>query len=86
MPTRLLGSTTLLFRDGERLADSVIEPFSLRVAGTCRPSTLPLWMKNKNPSALYSVDQRLKWSGGRLQMTERERLPEYGGHNAPKQP
>jgi hypothetical protein len=33
MPTRLLGSTSLLNRDGERLADSVIEPFSLRFAG-----------------------------------------------------
>jgi hypothetical protein len=33
MPTRLPGSTTLLFRDGERLADSVIEPLRLRVAG-----------------------------------------------------
>jgi hypothetical protein len=33
MPTRLLGSTTLLNQDGERLANSMIEPFSLRVAG-----------------------------------------------------
>jgi hypothetical protein len=32
MPTRLPDSTTLLFRDGERLAASVIGPLSLRVA------------------------------------------------------
>jgi hypothetical protein len=36
MPTRLPGSTTLLFRDGERLADSGIEPLRLRVAGYVR--------------------------------------------------
>src|ERR1019366_4323934 len=36
MPTRLLDSTTHLFRDGERLVDHVIESFSLRVAGDVR--------------------------------------------------
>jgi hypothetical protein len=37
MPTTLLGSTTLLFRDGECLAGNIIELFSPRVAGYLSP-------------------------------------------------
>jgi hypothetical protein len=62
----LLGSTTPLYRDGEHLADNAIETLSLRVADTRRPSILTVWMQNKEPSALYSINQRLEWSCGRL--------------------
>jgi hypothetical protein len=39
-------------------------------------------MQNREPSALYSIDLRLEWSDSGLQMTGRERIPEYGGHKA----
>jgi hypothetical protein len=39
-------------------------------------------MQNKEPSALYSIEQHLERSGVVLQMTGRERIPEYGEHNA----
>jgi hypothetical protein len=43
MPTRLLGSTTLLNQDCERLANSMIEPFNLCVAG---------YLKSINPACV----------------------------------
>jgi hypothetical protein len=81
---RAVHSELLLGYQTEGAAE-IVEVASV-LPGTCRPSTLPVWMQNKEPSALYSIDQRLELSGGRLQMTGQERLPEYGGHNAPKQP
>jgi hypothetical protein len=39
-------------------------------------------MQNKEPSALYSIDLRLEWSDRGLQKMARERIQEYGGHNA----
>jgi hypothetical protein len=39
-------------------------------------------MKNKEPSALYSIEQHRDSSGGVLQMTGRKRIPEYGRHKA----
>ena len=80
MPTRLLSSTTLLFRDAERLVDRVIEPFSLRVAGYVRRRNPHIKQVSRAPIPQAGAVQRIvplgptwTWPAARAQLDEQLR-------------